>query len=99
MEQIRRGDSREAIQLVVILLVFSGLFGTAGVMISGVPVASMVCVVILVSCLLVGILSDVNDKKLTLLFIIAFIIKCSLLVYQAKYKNLPMGGVDWGIFL
>ncbi|GHU78098.1 hypothetical protein AGMMS49992_27850 [Clostridia bacterium] len=36
-----------------------------------------------------------SNQKLTLLIVFA---KCLLALYQAKHKNLPMGGVDWWNF-
>lgn len=36
-----------------------------------------------------------NTKKTQILFIMIMVIKFLLMIYQAKYKNLPMGGNDW----
>ncbi|MGL4796780.1 MAG: hypothetical protein ACRC1Y_02025 [Paraclostridium sp.] len=46
--------------------------------------------------ILIGLNTKYFDtKKSQILFILIMLIKFLLMIYQAKYKNLPMGGNDW----
>lgn len=59
---------------------------------------TMLPVLIFISCIWILIGTNIkylSTKKSQILFIIIMLIKFLLMIYQAKYKNLPMGGNDW----
>ncbi|MEN1937269.1 hypothetical protein AAIE21_17205 [Paenibacillus sp. 102] len=84
-------DSVKSLAIVGII----GLLNYSMSIIWGIPFLNLIIpfsLLLIVSCLA---LNEFSNKGSKIVFILIFLFKFLMLVYQAKYRDLPMGGNDW----
>ncbi|PFA18428.1 hypothetical protein CN373_19250 [Bacillus cereus] len=84
-------DSIKSITIIAILVLFN--FGVS--IIWEIPFLNLVIPISLLLIVVLFTLIEFSNKESKIIFIMIFLFKFLMLVYQAKYKNLPMGGNDW----
>lgn len=86
-----REDVKEGIVVCILVMVLSVLVS----LFWEIPVLPVLIFVYIIWILVGMNIKYLSTKKSQILFILIMLIKFALMLYQAKYKNLPMGGNDW----
>lgn len=62
------------------------------------PAISLTLPLLLLLAITLSTTKEFTNKKSKLLFLLIVLVKFLVLIYQAEYKNIPMGGNDWAGF-
>lgn len=82
------------LDLIILLSIFIILCYALSIIWS-IPVISLILPIIGIVIISLDSTKEFSNKKIQLLFMIIILIKVLFMIYQAEYKNLPMGGNDW----
>lgn len=90
------GGASYAILILLILLACS--FVMVANLITGAPILSLMICTTFIMLLGYSNLKMLSTVKQYVFYTSIFVLKTGLLIYQAIYKNIPMGGSDWGVY-
>lgn len=80
------------IPMLILVLLISSYFVS---IIVNAPLISIVCALFFIIILVFFNLRYLSGKNQVLIYLLIILMKIELLIYQATFKNLPLGGLDW----